>query len=109
MLVKLLLANDIGQSTALSVAFFLGNHILSLTCGRLLFSPTPNTPVSKYSCSLLESQITFILMMFWLYHVGFDMCCLKSICILKRSALTMGQVPLQWMTKMYKGSFLYLI
>ena len=44
-LVKLLLANTIGHSAALSGASLLGNHIPSYTCPRLVHSLTPDASV----------------------------------------------------------------
>ena len=52
-LVRLSLANVIGQSAAMLVAYFLGACILSVICRRLGLRSIPNISLSKYNCSLL--------------------------------------------------------
>ena len=80
MFVKLLLANSVGHSTALLGVSFLGNCILFLTWRRLFLRMTPNASVAKYSycISLYNASVTFSMMMFWLWHTGFGLCCSRS-------------------------------
>ena len=76
----LLLANAVGQSTALGNALFLGNKILPLLGEEFALMPTLNLSVSRYSCSLwlLSSIAVFFLMIafvlscrcwFMLFHI----------------------------------------
>ena len=108
-LVKILLANAMGHSTALLEASFLRSCIPSLACRKLVPRLSPNASVSMESYCF-HCRMSWLYSSWWCFcpcHLNCDMCCSGSICILLMSASTVVYKLLQLMAKIFPDSSLY--